>query len=129
MRTMKTGNQAARVALSLAALWASNATAASPPRHYADGVYTATGQYGGRPSFITVTVTLNDDVITDVKVTPLAVVPQSLELQRRFAAAVPKVVVGRRLDQVKVDKLAGSSGTPIGFNAALAEIRKQAATL
>lgn len=134
MSKMDAGNQVARVALSLAVLWASNAaaapsTATRPASHYADGVYTATGQYGGRPSFITVTVTLDDDVITDVKVTPQAVVPQSLELQRRFAAAVPKVVVGRRLDEVKVDKLAGSSGTPKGFNAALAEIRKQAATL
>lgn len=134
MSKMDTGNQVARLALSLAALWASNAaaapsTATRPASHYADGVYTATGQYGGQPSFITVTVTIDDDVITDVKVTPQAVVPQSLELQRRFAAAVPKVVVGRRLDEVKVDKLAGSSGTPKGFNAALAEIRKQAATL
>ena len=37
---------------------------------------------------------------------------RSLELQRRFAAAVPKVVVGRPIDQVNVGKLAGSSNTP-----------------
>jgi hypothetical protein len=41
-----------------------------------------------------------------------------LELQRSFAAAVPKVVVG---------KLAGSSGTPRGFNDAMTKIRQQAA--
>lgn len=134
MSNVDTRNRMARLALSLAALWTSNAAAAPlaaapPPRHYADGVYTATGQYGGRPSFITVTVTLDDDVITDVTVTPHAVVPHSLELQHRFAAAAPKVVVGRRIDQLKVDKLVGSNGSPVGFNAALAEIRRQAATL
>lgn len=134
MTKSETRGRAARLALTLAILWAGDVAAApsSAPRpasHYADGVYTATGQYGGQPSFITVTVTLKDDVITDVAVTPRAYVPQSLELQRRFAAAVPKVVVGRRIDQVKVDKLAGSSGTPKGFNAALAEIRAKAAAL
>ncbi|MBP2506397.1 uncharacterized protein with FMN-binding domain [Agrobacterium tumefaciens] len=97
------------------------------PSRYADGVYTATGQYGGQPSFVTVEVTLKDGVITAVTVTPHAHVPRSLELQRAFAAAVPKVVVGKRIDQVRVGKLAGSSGTPKGFNAAIREIRGQAA--
>jgi uncharacterized protein with FMN-binding domain len=94
---------------------------------YVDGDYEATGQYGGQPSFVTVRVTLKNDIITAVTVTPHAYVPRSLELQRAFAAAVPDVVVGRRIDQVKVGKLAGSSGTPKGFNAALRQIRDQAA--
>jgi hypothetical protein len=72
-------------------------------------------------------VTLKDGVITAVAVTPHAYVPRSLELQRAFAEAVPKVVVGRRIDQVKLGKLAGSSGTPKGFNDALRKIREQAA--
>ena len=94
---------------------------------YTDGVYTATGQYGGQPSFITVTVTLAAGIIADVKVTAHANVPESLDFQRKFAAAVPKVVVGKPIDQVKVGKLAGSSGTPVGFNAAIEQIKKQAA--
>jgi uncharacterized protein with FMN-binding domain len=94
---------------------------------YSDGVYTATGEYGGQPSHITVRVTLKDGVITAVTVTPHAYVPRSLELQRAFAAAVPKVVVGKRIDQVKIGKLAGSSGTPKGFNDAIRQIRTQAA--
>src|SRR5688500_6238717 len=56
---------------------------------FADGVYTATGEYGSLPSSITVTVTLADDVVTAVEVTPHATNPMSLDLQRRFAAAVP----------------------------------------
>ena len=93
---------------------------------YADGVYTATGEYGGQPSHITVEVTLANGVVTAVKVTPHAFVPESLELQRRFAAAVPKVVVGRPINQVNVGKLAGSSGTPKGFNDAIDRIKRQA---
>jgi hypothetical protein len=71
-------------------------------------------------------VTLKDGVITAVEVTPHAYVSRSLELQREFAEAVPKVVVGRRIDHVRVGKLAGSSGTPKGFNDALRQIREQA---
>jgi uncharacterized protein with FMN-binding domain len=93
---------------------------------YADGDYTATGKYGGQPSFITVTVTLRGGIITKVGVTPHAYVPRSLELQRAFATAVPKVVVGKPIDQVQVGKLAGSSGTPDGFNDAIRQIRQQA---
>jgi hypothetical protein len=58
-------------------------------------------------------------------VTPHATVPRSLELQRRFAEAVPRVV-GRPIDQVNVGKLAGSSNTPKGFNAAIRQIKDQA---
>lgn len=93
---------------------------------YADGVYTATGKYGSLPSSITVTVTLVDDVVTAVKVTLEATNPTSLDLQRRFAAAIPAVVVGKPIDEVKVGRLAGSSGTPDGFNAAIQRIKEKA---
>jgi uncharacterized protein with FMN-binding domain len=52
---------------------------------YADGTYTATGQYGSLPSSIDVAVTLVDDVITAVTVTPGATDPTSLDHQTRFA--------------------------------------------
>jgi uncharacterized protein with FMN-binding domain len=93
---------------------------------YADGEFTATGWYGGLPSSITVTVRLTNGIITAVKVVPHATDPTSLDLQRRFAAAVPAVVVGKRIDQVKVGKLAGSSGTPQGFNDAIRRITEEA---
>ncbi|MCU1547578.1 MAG: hypothetical protein JWO29_529 [Arthrobacter sp.] len=93
---------------------------------YADGQYRADGPYGSLPSSIGVTVTLADDIITDVTVAPHATDPTSLDLQNRFAAAVPAVVVGRDIDEVKVARIAGSSGTPEGFNAALARIKAEA---
>ena len=57
---------------------ASNTSVAAPGSpssrrsKYADGTYTATGQYGSLPSSIGVSVTLVDDVITAVTVTPHA---------------------------------------------------------
>jgi len=94
---------------------------------YTDGEYSADGEYGSLPSSIGVTVTLVDDVITDLTVAPHATDPTSLDLQSRFADAVQAVVVGRDIDEVHVDKLAGSSRTPDGFSAALEQIKAEAA--
>lgn len=104
----------------------SSRSAVSKESSYADGVYKATGKYGSLPSSLTVTATLDDNVITDVKVTTHATNPTSLDLQRRFAAVVPGVVVGKRIDEVKVGRLAGSSHTPDGFNAAIQQIKENA---
>lgn len=93
---------------------------------YENGTYTAKGEYGSLPSHITVDVTLDDDIITDVNVTPHATNETSLDLQRRFADAVPGEVVGKPIDEVDVGRLAGSSGTPNGFNDAIDQIEDQA---
>ncbi|MFH0176487.1 hypothetical protein ACIA6D_29865 [Streptomyces cacaoi] len=93
---------------------------------YTDGEYSADGWYGGKPSSIGVAVTLEDDVITDVEVTPHATDVTSLSLQKRFAAAVPALVVGRDIDEVTLDRVAGNSGTPKGFNDALDRIKEKA---
>mgnify|MGYP003494088353 FL=1 len=101
----------------------------SPPAAtYADGKYQATGWYGGLPSHIEVTLTLESDVITAVSVVPAATNLTSLDLQERFAEVIPAVVIGRRIADLEVGKIAGSSGTPVGFNDALDQIRTQAAT-
>jgi uncharacterized protein with FMN-binding domain len=93
---------------------------------YADGTYTATGQYGSLPSSIGVSVTLVDGVITAVTVSPRATDPTSLDYQTRFAQAVPALVVGRNIDEVNLSKVAGSSGTPDGFNSAIQQIKAEA---
>ena len=105
---------------------ATSIPASAPAAMYADGVYEATGWYGGQPSSIGVTVRLDRGVIMSVRVTPHATVPTSLDFQRRFAAAVPAAVTGKRIDEVAVGRLAGSSGTPKGFNDALERIKAQA---
>lgn len=93
---------------------------------YADGRYEATGEYGSQDSSIGVTLTLADDVITEVTVDPHATDPTSLDLQERFADAIGDRVVGRDIDDVHIDRLAGSSHTPDGFNDALEKIKNEA---
>jgi uncharacterized protein with FMN-binding domain len=115
-----------RSALALDSAVTRSRGASSEDSSYADGVYTATGQYGSGPSSIAVTVTLVDDVITDARVTPHATNPISRVYQRRFAAAIPAAVAGQPIDQVRVGRRAGSSGTPDGFNAAIERIKEQA---
>jgi uncharacterized protein with FMN-binding domain len=113
---------------------ASNTSVAAPGSpssrrsNYADGTYTATGRYGSLPSSIAVSVTLVDDVITAVTVTPRATDPTSLDYQTRFAQAIPALVVGRNIDEVNLSRVAGSSGTPEGFNAAIQRIKAEATT-
>ena len=94
---------------------------------YVDGVYSARGEYGSLPSHITVTVALTDEVVSNTHVQTHATDPTSLDLQRRFAAAVPAVVNGKHISEVRVGRLAGSSGTPNGFNDAIRQIKEQAA--
>jgi uncharacterized protein with FMN-binding domain len=94
---------------------------------YEDGTYTAKGYYGGAPSYMTFTVTLEDGQISDVS---SELMPENNDTSRgyqeRFAAALPDEVVGKRVDEVEVGKLAGSSSCGEGFNDALATIREQA---
>ncbi|MFD7325634.1 hypothetical protein ACFV9D_31890 [Streptomyces sp. NPDC059875] len=94
---------------------------------YRDGEYSADGEYGSQDSSIGVTVTLDGDVIADVSVTPHATNETSLGFQRRFAEAVPALVTGRDIDDVALDRVAGNSGTPQGFNDALERIKTEAA--
>ncbi|MFE7566802.1 hypothetical protein ACFU76_07540 [Streptomyces sp. NPDC057539] len=93
---------------------------------YDDGEYTVDGEYGTRGSSIGVSLTLEDDKITAVGITPHATDDTSLEFQRRFADAVPALVVGRDIDDVRLDRVAGNSGTPQGFNDALEKIKAEA---
>ena len=92
---------------------------------YRDGDYEAKGWYAGLPSNIDVALTLRDGRITDVQVTANATDPTSLDYQERFADAVPDVVA-RPIGEVRVSRLAGSSGTPDGFNEAIEKIKDQA---
>lgn len=95
---------------------------------YKDGTYTVTGIYGGAPSYITVTMTLVDDLVSNVEVGLMADNNDtSRGYQERFGAAVPEEVEGKNVDGLKVGKIAGASGCADGFNDALAKIRQQAA--
>lgn len=117
---------AVRTSASAPAPVSASASAATGDGHYADGRYSAQGAFGTPPSALDVTVTLADDVITAVTVTPAATNATAREYQSRFAPAVPDVVVGRNIDDVHLTRLAGASDTPKCFNDALEKIKQQA---
>ena len=96
---------------------------------YADGTYTATGTYNAPrgPETIGVTLTLADDTIAAVEVTPDAVVANSVIFQGKFAGAIAEAAVGVDIDSLAIDRLAGSSLTGAGFMDAIATIRNEAA--
>lgn len=96
---------------------------------YTDGTYTAEGSYtspSGTES-IEVELTVTDDVVTAVTVTPEATAGNAARFQEEFASAIADEVVGQELASLSVDKVSGSSLTGDGFNAALDQIRSDAA--
>lgn len=95
---------------------------------YTDGTYTAVGNYQspGGAEEIGVTVTLKDNVITDVSVEPKATRGISVNMQKMFADNYKPMVVGKNINEVHLGKVSGSSLTPKGFNDALVKIEAQA---
>ena len=103
--------------------------AGSSSSTYKDGTYEATGNYtspNGQEE-IDVSITLADDVITAVTVTPEATNPNSVNYQGQFADGIAEVVVGKDIDEISVSRVAGSSLTSGGFNEAVETIKSDAA--
>ena len=96
--------------------------------NYKDGTYNATGSYRtpGGPESIEVKVTLTDGVITDAAVTQNASGGEAEEYQSKFITSYKSEVVGKKINEVSLSRVAGSSLTPLGFNAALETIKSDA---
>lgn len=95
---------------------------------YKDGDYSSTGTYNspaGKEEVV-VSLTLKDNVITDVTFTPKATNEVSIKLQKMFADGYKEFVVGKDINTVNLNKVSGSSLTPKGFNDALDKIKLQA---
>ena len=95
---------------------------------YKDGTYSATGQYmspGGLDK-IAITLTLSNDIVTDVSATPEPGDNTSARYQDKFISSYKDYVVGRNIADINLTKVSGSSLTPKGFNDALAQIKAQA---
>lgn len=95
---------------------------------YKDGTYTATGSYRTPETTedITVTLTLKDDVVTDVSFTSTQRVHETAQYQAQFASGYKQFVVGKNIDDVSVSRVSGSSLTSGGFMSALGQIKTQA---
>lgn len=96
---------------------------------YADGTYTAEGSYQTPESVerISVTLTLADGVVTDVEVTGDPQARETEQYQGAFIDGISEEVEGKALDDLNVSRVAGSSLTSGGFNAAVDDIKEQAA--
>jgi hypothetical protein len=95
---------------------------------YADGTFEATGEYAA-PSgaeSIEVELTLEDDTVTAVTVTPRATSGNAAQYQGQFAGGIAAEIVGRDIDTLQVSRVAGSSLASDGFNEALAQIKAEA---
>ncbi len=95
---------------------------------YKNGTYTAVGKYNspGGAEEVGVTVTLVNDVITATTFDAKATRPNSVTYQAKFASGYQVLVIGKKIDEVSLSKVSGSSLTPKGFNDALAQIKVQA---
>ncbi len=91
------------------------------------GVYSAIGDYTAPsgPESIDVTLTVVGGMIVEANVDSNTQNPISKKFQMQFIAAYRSFVVGKKIADLELTTVAGSSLTPKGFNDALADIRTQ----
>jgi uncharacterized protein with FMN-binding domain len=97
---------------------------------FKDGTYSVVGNYispGGEEE-IAVKVTLADNIIKDIDVESKAFRPMSQNFQGKFISGYKPLVLGKKISEVKLDKVSGSSLTPKGFNDALQKVMKEPQT-
>ena len=96
---------------------------------YTDGTYTADGSYQTPETVeqISVTLTLEQGVVTEVEVTGDPQARETEQYQGQFIDGIAEEVVGVSIDELNVSRVAGSSLTSGGFNAAVEDIKDQAA--
>lgn len=95
---------------------------------YKDGTYAAKGLYtspAGDES-IDIRLTIKNDAVADVSVTPMATNIKSIQYQNKFISGIKAQTVGKKIDSLQVDHVSGSSLTPEGFNNALIKIKAEA---
>lgn len=95
---------------------------------YKDGTYSADGNYVSPNGTETVGVelTLAGGAVSDVKITPHPSNPNTRKFQGEFASGIKSQIAGKKLDEINVSKVAGSSLTSGGFNQAVTKIKSQA---
>jgi len=95
---------------------------------YADGTYTESGDYTSPNGAekVDVTLTLESNTVTDVTVVGYGENPNSIQFQGEFIDGIADEVVGKNIDELSVDKVAGSSLTSGGFNKAVDAIKADA---
>lgn len=71
-------------------------------------------------------ITLQNDTVTAVTVDVLTEIDASIVYQKKFAAELPKLLVGKKISQISdLDVISGASLTTAAFNEALGKLKKQ----
>jgi uncharacterized protein with FMN-binding domain len=98
------------------------------PSSFKDGTYSSLGRYTspGGPSAVEVKLTLKDNSVSAITVTPKAENPTAISYESRFASGVGGLVIGKKLTELNVTKVSGSSLTSMGFDKAISAIEAQA---
>lgn len=105
-----------------------NAPDAGTGAEYTDGTYTESGDYTSPNGAekVDVTLTIESNTVTDVTVVGYGENPNSIQFQGEFIDGIADEVVGKNIDELSVDKVAGSSLTSGGFNKAVDAIKADA---
>ncbi len=92
-----------------------------------DGTYEATGEYTSPagPEVVPIKLTLKNGVIESVEFNQKATNPGTIKFQGMFKQGYQAQVIGKKISEVKLDKVSGSSLTPKGFNDAIQKIITQ----
>ena len=95
---------------------------------YKDGVYKASGTYtspAGKET-VAISLTLANDVVTAATFKGDATNPGSKNWQGKFSEGFTQVVVGKKIEDISLTVVNGSSLTPKGFTDALSKVKAEA---
>jgi uncharacterized protein with FMN-binding domain len=106
----------------------SDSSASDANASFKDGTYTATGDYDspGGASAVEVTITLKSGTVSDVKVVPKAENPTAQQYESQFSSGIAGKIVGKKITELNVTTVSGSSLTSQGFDKAISDIESQA---
>jgi len=95
---------------------------------YKNGSFEAIGNYKSPAGDedVGIKITLRNGIITEATSDVRATNEKSQYWQKQFSENFSKEIVGKKIDEVKLDRVAGSSLTPKGFKDALDKIKTQA---
>jgi uncharacterized protein with FMN-binding domain len=95
---------------------------------YTDGTYSATGTYKSPAGTedVSVTLVIQNDTVLSSKLSADSNNSTSKKFQKQFSDGYLSQVIGKKLIDLKVGKVSGSSLTGKGFNDAVIQIQSQA---
>jgi hypothetical protein len=107
---------------------ATNSTPGTASSTYKSGTYSASASYRTPESTesIKISLTVENDTVTSSSVQQVASDRESAEYQASFKQNYQSYVVGKKLSDIQLSHVSGSSLTSNGFNAALEQIKSQA---